>query len=196
LDRGNPKDSLAREERARLSDEKVKQSTGPREEGAPSAAEALLAQEKKKGEELLMKLKYLQADFENYRKRTVKEMREVEDASVRNLVLKLLSVLDELGLAIQNAKPDEGGELLEGIRMVHKNLNAALESEGLRRISAVGEPFDPSLHEAVEKVEGSSQGDDVVVGEIRTGYTFRGQVIRPSMVKVELALKAAKVGGG
>lgn len=165
-------------------------------EGASGSAvpEALLAQEKKRSEELLMKLKYLQADFENHRKRADKEMREVEEASVRGLVLKLLSVLDELGLATENAKSGKGGELLEGIKMVHKNLNAVLESEGLRKIKAVGEPFDPKVHEAVEKVEGSSKGD-VVVGEIRPGYMFRGQVIRPSMVKVELASKVAKVEG-
>lgn len=174
-----------------MSDETAKQSVGRQAVSEDASPEALLAREKKKGEELLVKLKYLQADFENYRKRNDKEMREAEEASVRSLVLKLLSVLDELGLAIQNSKPVGGGSLLEGIKMVHKSLNAALESEGLRRIKAVGEPFDPRLHDAVEKVEGSSKGD-VVIGEIRPGYTFRGQVIRPSMVKVELASKPTR----
>jgi molecular chaperone GrpE len=177
-----------------LSDETAKQSTDQQEQSDVRSLKEQLAQEKKRSEELLVKLKYLQADFENYRKRADKERREVEEASVRGVVLKLLAVLDELGLAVENAKSGEGRMLLEGITMVHKNLITALESEGLQRIKAVGEPFDPRLHDAVEKVNGSSK-EDMVVGEIRSGYTFRGQVIRPSMVKVELAMKAAKVEG-
>ena len=177
-----------------MSDETAKQSTDQQEQSDVRSLKEQLAQEKKRSEELLVKLKYLQADFENYRKRADKERREVEEASVRGVVLKLLAVLDELGLAVENAKSGEGRMLLEGIAMVHKNLITALESEGLQRIKAVGEPFDPRLHDAVEKVNGSSK-EDMVVGEIRSGYTFRGQVIRPSMVKVELAMKAAKVEG-
>jgi molecular chaperone GrpE len=178
-----------------LSDEKVaqqKDQKGPEEGPTP---EAVLAQEKRLNEELAMKLKYLQADFENYRKRADKEKMEVRESSVRNLVLGLLSVVDELALAIENSRREGNTALLEGIKMVHKKLVASLEAEGLERIKAVGEVFDPRLHEAVEKVEGSSNGD-VVVGEIRPGYTFRGHVIRPSMVKVELAAMRPKVEGG
>lgn len=146
----------------------------------------------KREEELLTRLKYLQADFENYRKRTEKEVGDVEEHSVRNLVVKLLSVIDELELAVGHAEAEEGKtELREGVEMVHKNLMSALESVGLKRIAAVGRPFDPGFHEAVEKTRGRSAGEDLVVEEVRPGYTFRGQVIRPSMVKVELATKAA-----
>lgn len=140
--------------------------------------------------ELLNRLKYMQADFENYRKRTEKEMREMEENSTKGLVIKLLSVLDELDLAVKHAKDDTGTtELQEGIEMVQKNLYSELESAGLRKIEPVGKPFDPSQHEAVARVQGSSSGSDIVVEELRTGYTFRGHVIRPSMVKVELGMK-------
>jgi len=158
-------------------------------DGAPS--EDLLIQEKRKNEELVTKLKYLQADFENYRKRTEKETREVEELSVRNLVLRLLSVLDELELAIQIAeKSSPKREVVEGLKMVHKNLSSTLEAEGLKKIEAVGKPFDPRLHEAVEKTEGKS-GEAMVVDEIRKGFTFRNQLIRPTLAKVELGSEAA-----
>ena len=140
--------------------------------------------------ELLNRLKYMQADFENYRKRTEKEMREIEENSSKGLVIRLLSVLDELDLAVKHAKDDGGRtELQEGIEMVQKNLYSALESVGLQKIDPVGKPFDPSQHEAVAKVQGSSPGSDIVVEEVRTGYAFRGHVIRPSMVKVELGMR-------
>jgi molecular chaperone GrpE len=149
-----------------------------------------LAREKVPDADLLRRLRYMQADFENYQKRTEKEMREMEENSSKGLVIRLLSVLDELDLAVKHAKDDTGSmELQEGIEMVQKNLYSVLESAGLRRIDPVGKPFDPSQHEAVAKVQGSSPGSDTVVEELRTGYTFRGHVIRPSLVKVELGMK-------
>jgi molecular chaperone GrpE len=151
---------------------------------------AQLAEGKVGDTELLNHLRYMQADFENYRKRTEKEMREIEENSSKGLVVRLLSVLDELDLAVKHAKDDTGRtELQEGVEMVRKNMYSVLESAGLRKIDSVGEPFDPSKHEAVAKVQGSSPGADIVVEELRTGYTFRGHVIRPSMVKVELGMK-------
>ena len=178
-----------------MSDEKVAQHKDQKGSGEGVSPEALLVQEKTRNEELVRQLKYLQADFENYRKRTDKETMEAGESSVRNLVLRLLSVVDELALAIENARKDGSVELLEGIKMVHKNLVASLEAEGLERMKAVGEAFDPRLHEAVAKVQGSSKSD-VVIEEIRPGYTFRGRVIRPSMVKVELGALEPKVEGG
>ena len=146
--------------------------------------------------ELLTRLKYLQADFENYRKRTEKEMRGWEEKSSKELVLRLLNILDELDLAVMHMKEGvEPKDLQEGIEMIQKNLLSALESAGLRKIEPVGQPFDPSRHEAVEKIQGSPGRVDIVVKELRTGYLFRGQVLRPSMVKVELATKEPSDGG-
>jgi len=140
--------------------------------------------------ELLNRLKYMQADFENYRKRSEKDMRDVEENSTKNLVVRLLSVLDELDLAVKHSKEGAGEmEFREGVEMVQKNLYSLLEGIGLERIDAVGKPFDPSRHEAVAKVQGTSSGPWIVVEDLRTGYEFRGRVIRPSMVKVELGTK-------
>jgi molecular chaperone GrpE len=156
-----------------------------------ASPEAQLIQEKRKYEELQTKLKYLQADFENYQKRMDREMQQVEERSVLGLVNRLLSVLDELELASANAaKPGQAKAVSEGIKMVYKNLSSVMKTAGVKKIEAVGMPFDPRFHEAVEKVDGNG-GKDTVVGEIRSGYTFRGQVLRPSMVKVELAVKKA-----
>jgi molecular chaperone GrpE len=117
-----------------------------------------------------------------------REMREAGESSLRSLVSRLLVVQDELELAAKHAgTKDRHGELVEGIGMVQRNLEAALESVGVERIDCVGRPFDPALHEAVEKVQGESRDGDMVVGEMRPGFIFRGQLLRPSMVKVELA---------
>ena len=153
-----------------------------------------LADEKRKNEELLNSLMYAQADFENYRKRMDKEAKEASEAMAKDLVTKLLVVQDELDLAAKHAAGGtESAELKEGIGMVRKNLEAALESVGVERIEAVGKPFDPSVHEAVAKAQGDSDRD-MVVEEIRPGFTFRGQLLRPTMVKVELASKATEGG--
>jgi molecular chaperone GrpE len=146
--------------------------------------------EKKRSEDYLRRLKYLQADFENYRKRVDREMREVQDFSTSTLIKKLLPVMDDLDLAIASAEHGhEAKGVLEGVVMVRKNLASALQSEGLKDIEAVGKPFDPDLHEAVERVDGTAGGTDMVIGEIRKGYILKNRVLRPSMVKVESALK-------
>ncbi len=150
--------------------------------------EKTLEDERKRNEEYLTSLRYLQADFENYRKRVDREIRELEEFSTLGLVRKLIPVLDDLDLAVATAGKAEDKGILEGVKMVQKNLNSALESEGLHRIKAVGEPFNPSSHEAVDKVQGNDSSDKVIE-EMRKGYTFKGKVLRPSAVKVELAAR-------
>jgi molecular chaperone GrpE len=158
------------------------------EDGLSKLARQLEA-EKKRSEDYLSKLKYLQADFENYRKRVDREIQEVEEFSVTKVIRKLLPVIDELELAIGSVENNSANnQVLEGVKMVHKKVLSALEAEGLKRIDALGKPFDPELHEASEKVEGNGPTDKVVE-VIRSGYTLKGRVLRPSLVKVELAAK-------
>ncbi len=151
-----------------------------------------LAEEKERSGELLTRLKYSQADLENYRKRADKELKEAGESLAKGLISKLLVVADELELALKHAEGSANGELAEGVRMVSANLRAALQSVGVEAIDALGRPFDPAIHEAVERVQGAADGPDMVAEVLRTGYTFRGQLLRPSMVKVELAPKAAQ----
>ncbi len=161
-------------------------------EGGDEPLKDQLAAEKKRSDELLTRLRYAQADLDNYRKRADKEMREAGESLAKALVTKLLVVQDELDLAVKHAEEaGEGRDLREGVEMVRKNLWSALESVGVERIDAVGRPFDPAVHEAVEKAQGSAKVD-LVAGEVRPGFTFRGQLLRPSMVKVELASKTTE----
>jgi molecular chaperone GrpE len=153
-------------------------------------AQKLAEEEKRKSEEHLTRLRYLQADFENYRKRVDREMREVEDLSTSGLMKKLLPVLDDLDLAVATAETSADEGMLEGVSMVRKNLTSVLQSEGLKSIDAVGKPFDPALHEAVERVDGTKKRkEDTVAEDMRKGYIFKNKVLRPSMVKVESATK-------
>jgi molecular chaperone GrpE len=157
--------------------------------------EKTLEEERKRNEEYLTNLRYLQADFENYRKRVDREMRELEEFSTLGLVRKLIPILDDLDLAVASATKAEDEGLLEGVKMVQKSLGSALETEGLQSIEAVGKPFDPSSHEAVDKVQGKDNSEDMVVEEMRKGYTFKGKVLRPSAVKVEMAARQQSAKG-
>jgi molecular chaperone GrpE len=157
--------------------------------------ERTLEEERKRNEEYLTNLRYLQADFENYRKRMDREIRELEEFSTLGLVRKLIPVLDDLELAATSATKAEDAGLVEGVKMVQKNLTSALESEGLQSIRALGKPFDPSSHEAVDKVQGKDNSEDIVIEEMRKGYTFKGKVLRPSAVKVEMAARQERAKG-
>ena len=147
--------------------------------------EKALKEEQERSNEYLNRLKYLQADFENYRKRVEKEIRETVQYSNEKLILNLLSVVDELELALSSGRETENKQaLLEGVEMTLKKMFAALEQEGLKKIEAVGESFDPKLHEVAVKVPTKEDNEDIIVEEIRKGYTLRGKVIRPSIVKI------------
>jgi molecular chaperone GrpE len=182
-------------------DNDLKTTTMAKEQEAKALKEDLtnlektLEEERKRNEEYLTNLRYLQADFENYRKRVDREIRELEEFSTLGLVRKLVPVLDDLELAVASASKAEDAGLVEGVKMVQKNLTSALETEGLQTIRALGKPFDPSSQEAVDKVQGKDNSEDIVVEEIRKGYTFKGKVLRPSAVKVEMAARQEKAKG-
>jgi molecular chaperone GrpE len=148
-----------------------------------------LKEEREKSNEYLNRLKYLQADFENYRKRVDKEIRETAQVSNEKLIVNLLSVVDELELALYSGRETENRQaLLEGVEMTLKKMYATLGQEGLARIEAVGKSFDPNLHEVAMRVPTKEHDENVVIEEVRPGYMFRGKVIRPSMVKITTRL--------
>jgi len=150
--------------------------------------EEALRVEHEKSNEYLNRLKYLQADFENYRKRMDKEIREMAQLGNEKLIVNLLNVIDELELALRSGREAKNKEaLLEGVEMTLKKMYATLGHEGLAKIEAVGKPFDPKVHEVVMRVPTKGSDEGVVVEEVRTGFVLRGRVIRPSMVKVAAA---------
>ncbi len=133
-------------------------------------------------DEYLDTLRRLQADFENYRKRMLKEQTTVVERASAGLVEQLLPVLDSFELALVNIGPDTDPKVAKGVELVFAELVAALEKAGLERIDAIGKPFDPEEHEAVMQEGG--EGEPVVGDVMRTGYRLKGRVLRPAMVKV------------
>src|SRR5207244_6043770 len=129
-------------------------------------------------------LQRLTAEFDNYRKRVLKEQTRAVEMASEPLIRRLLEVLDEFDLALMSAekKPDFD-KFLHGVELVYAKLQDILRSEGLQRINAEGKPFDPAMHEALMQ-SGESDGDPVVGDVYRQGYTMRGRVIRPAGVKV------------
>ncbi|MBT0158578.1 nucleotide exchange factor GrpE [Candidatus Bathyarchaeota archaeon A05DMB-2] len=148
--------------------------------------EQLLEAEKKRSEEYLTRLKYLQADFENLTKRFDRQIEQVKNHCTESLIIKLLDVVDELELALKNGQPAEAQSLVEGVKMTLKKLKKVLEEEGVTPIESEGKVFDPSRHNAVATVERDDVDDCIVVEEVRKGYMMKGKVIRPSIVKVSV----------
>ncbi len=149
-----------------------------------AALEGALEVEKSQSEDYLRRLQYLQADFENYRKRVEKEIGEAKRFENDRLLSDLLVVNDELELALAEAK--ESGEnpvFLQGVEMIHKRLQGLLSKEGVQRIQSLGAKFTPDLHEAALRVPSDNE-EGTVVEEIRAGYLLKGRVLRPSIVKV------------
>ena len=143
-----------------------------------------LEAEKAKSDDYYRRLQYLQADFENYRKRAEKEVGEVKRMGNERLLSDLLLVNDELELALQRAREkNESPALLEGVGMVHKRLQGLLTKEGVQRIAGIGSKFSPDLHDAALRVP-SDDEEGTIVEEIRPGYLLKGRVLRPSIVKV------------
>ncbi|HEX9429822.1 MAG TPA: nucleotide exchange factor GrpE [Candidatus Bathyarchaeia archaeon] len=145
---------------------------------------AELEKEKSKSEDYLRRLQYLQADFENYRKRVEKEMSDNRLFGNQRILSDLIVVNDELELALREAEASgEDPTIVEGVGMVHKRLQSILSKEGVERIHSLGSKFNPDLHDAALRVV-SDKEEGTIVEEIRQGYTLRGKVLRPSIVKV------------
>ena len=137
---------------------------------------------KKQIDELTDRLKRSLAEFDNFRKRTDKEKSSMYEIGARDIVEKILPVLDNFERGLASAP--EGDKFAEGIQMIYKQLVTALTDAGVKPIEAVGKPFDPELHNAVMHVEDAELGENIVVEEFQKGYLYRDHVVRHSMVKV------------
>ena len=137
------------------------------------------------GEKYLNQLKYAKADLENIQKQNQKRITDVINKANGELLEKLLPLIDEL--EILYSKDAEKEKLLEALKMVHEKMMKLTESEGVSRIEAIGEKFDPFKHEAILEVETLQVPNGCVMEEIRRGYMFKDKVLRPSVVKVAKA---------
>ena len=129
----------------------------------------------------------LQADFDNFRKRALKERNEVLHYGHQNLVKELLSVVDNLERAIGHARTSEGGELggfLQGVELVQRELLGALERHGVGRVEARGQLFDPAVHEAMAQMPDASAAPGTVLEVLQEGYRLRDRLLRPARVVV------------
>ena len=133
-------------------------------------------------EDLTDRLKRNLAEFDNFRKRTEKEKSSMYIIGAKDIIEKILPVVDnfERGLA----QATEGDPFAEGMEKIYKQLTTTLESLGVEPIEAVDKEFNPDLHNAVMHVEDESVGDNIIVEELQKGYTYKGFVVRHSMVKV------------
>lgn len=149
---------------------------------ALEAVQAELEQKTKEYQESNEQLMRLRADFDNFRRRTRQEKEDLSGVVLQGILSDLLPVVDnfERAVAVESA----GDSFKEGIVMVHAQLTAVLQKNGLEPIAAVGAKFDPNFHQAVMRVEDPSNEDDTIVEELQKGYMAHGRVIRPSMVKV------------
>ena len=153
----------------------------------PADLEQELQQAQAQAGEYLEHLQRLQAEFENYRKRVLKEQTRAVEMAAQPLVLRLLEVLDEFDLALIAAGQQPDLEKFhKGVELVYAKLFDSLKAEGLERIDAEGKPFDPVEHEALMQT-GEGDGEPRVAEVFRQGYRLRGIVIRPASVRVELA---------
>ena len=121
------------------------------------------------------------AEFSNYRKRIERERETLYQNAVSEIVKKYLPVLDDLELALKN-KPDD--PWAEGIELIYKKLQDILESEGVRRIEAEGQPFDPNIHEAISQSPSEEHESGIIIEVMRQGYMLGEKVIRPALVRV------------
>lgn len=137
----------------------------------------------------------LAADFDNFRKRVLKERGEWERQGKEKVLRGFLDILDNLKRGL--SQPDsQMGPLAEGMRMVLSQAEAWLASEGLQRIATIGEMFDPALHEAVAKVQDLSKPDGMIIEETRCGYRWGDRLLRPASVVVVKSNDSGVVSGG
>ena len=150
-----------------------------------------LRRAKESSEGSLSKLKYLMADFDNYRKQMEKQAATKADSAKAELLLKFLNIRDDYLRALSVAKQAKTeGVVTEGLEGILKNIDSLLASEGVREIESVGTPFDPNVHDAIAHSARDDVEENIVTSEIRKGYMLNSKVLRPSLV--EIAKKIVK----
>ena len=149
---------------------------------AQPASDGELGKLRAERDSLLDRVARLQAEFENARKRSVREQQEYRDFALSDAVKTLLPVVDSFDLALHSST--EKSQLRSGIELINKQLHDALEKLGLKQIPAKGEPFDPRFHEAIEMVDTNEVEDQHVIDELQRGYKLKERLLRPAMVRV------------
>ncbi len=135
-------------------------------------------------EDLTDRLKRQMAEFENFRKRTEREKSQMFDMGARHVIEHILPVIDNFERGLAGVDPETADAFTEGMQMVYRQLMAAFTEMGVEPIEAVGQPFDPELHNAVMHIDDEAFGENEVAEEFQKGYKYHDAVVRHSMVKV------------
>jgi molecular chaperone GrpE len=152
---------------------------------APAAAGAVSEVEKLQAERdaLLDRLARLQAEFDNARKRAAREQQEFREFAASEVIKSILPTLDSFERALKSPG-GEAGDFRGGVELIYKQLQDALQKTGVQAIAAVGQPFDPRVHEAIEMVDTTDVPDHHVLDELQRGYRYKDRLLRPAMVRV------------
>jgi molecular chaperone GrpE len=150
----------------------------PAEGGAVTEVEKLKAER----DALLDRLARLQAEFDNARKRAVREQQEFREFAAADVVKNILPILDSFERALKAG--GDAGDFRNGVELIYRQLQDALQKIGVQPIAAVGQPFDPRFHEAIEMVDTTEVPDHQVVDELQRGYKYKERLLRPAMVRV------------
>jgi molecular chaperone GrpE len=133
----------------------------------------------------LNRLKYIMADFDNYRKQMEKQIASKIESSRAELLIKFLNIRDDYSRALEIAKQSKSETVvIEGLEAILKNLESVLKSEGVMEIETIGTPFDPNIHDAISFSYQDNVPENAVTGEIRKGYMLNNKVLRPSLVEI------------
>ena len=145
-----------------------------------------LKKAKESSESSLNKMKYLMADFDNYRKQMEKQVASKAESIKAELLLKFLNIRDDYLRALSVARQSKSEQIvvIEGLEGILKNIDSLLASEGVREIEAIGTPFDPNVHDAIAYSARDDLAENTVTAEIRKGYMLNGRVLRPSLVEI------------
>jgi molecular chaperone GrpE len=150
-----------------------------------------LRKAKESSESSLNKMRYLMADFDNYRKQMEKQLASKAESIKAELLLKFLNIRDDYlrALSVTRQNKSEQVVVIEGLEGILKNIDSLLASEGVREIEAVGTPFDPNVHDAIAYSARDDLAENTVTAEIRKGYILNGRVLRPSLVEISKIVK-------
>jgi molecular chaperone GrpE len=155
----------------------------------------IIEKQKQEYQDLLDRYLRLQAEFDNYRKRSLQEKAGFIKFANEGLISELIGILDNFELSIKYADEKNDFKLMhQGVDMIIKQLHALLKAKGLEKIKTVGEKFDPHKHDALTIVEDQDVDNDTVVEELQTGYLLSGRILRPAKVKVAKPKDKSKKG--
>jgi molecular chaperone GrpE len=144
----------------------------------------------------LNQLKYARADLENLQKHVQRRITEGVNKEKQKLIQQILTIAEETNIVLNQVKNTKNSTLLEGMEMINKKLWKIITCEGLCPITAIGKPFDPNVHEAIQEIETCDYPEGMVVEEIKKGYLLNGKVFRPCLVKVACPTRLQNVENG